>query len=209
MAFDNIVIDLSHHNGNVDLSQAAANGVAAVLHKATQGVSYTDPMYQKNFAQATANNLLWGAYHFATGEDGVEQADNFLNFVQPAPTTLMILDFEENRAGANMSLEDARAFLTHVQAQTGIWPGLYGGAYLKQLLGSTTDPVLQNSWFWLAQYGPTAVVPANWDAWTLWQYTDGAIGPSPKNIPGIGHCDQNCYNGPPDQLQQKWASGSL
>ena len=40
-------------------------------------------------------------------------------------------------------------------------------------------------WFWLAQYGPTPVVPRNWKTWTMWQYTDGAVGPKPHTVKGI------------------------
>lgn len=36
----NVVIDLSHHNGNPDLAGAKASGIAGVIHKATQGRSY-------------------------------------------------------------------------------------------------------------------------------------------------------------------------
>jgi lysozyme len=209
MIFNCSVVDISHHNGAVDLSHALSRGVIGILHKATQGLSYPDPMYKTNLDQSRQNGLMWGAYHFGTGEDGVTQADAFLSFVQPNPRTLIALDLEANPQGVSMNLEDARAFVVHIQSVTGIWPGIYGGYYLKQLLGSTTDPSLRNCWFWLSQYGPTAVVPPNWPTWTLWQYTDGAIGPNPNPIPGIGHCDQNCYNGTPDQLRQKWANGFL
>ena len=94
-----------------------------------------------------------------------------------------------------MTLEEARAFVTHVQSVTGRWPGLYAGAYLKEQLGTSTDPVLQNCWFWLSQYGPTAVVPAAWPTWTLWQYTDGAAGLPPYHVAGIGRCDRDTFNG--------------
>jgi lysozyme len=207
--YPDIVIDISHHNGNVDLAQAAASGIVAVLHKATQGVGYTDPKYAPNLAQAQANGLLWGAYHFGTGDDGVAQADAFLNFVQPTAQTLMALDIEANPQGASMTLEDARAFLVHVQSVTGRWPGVYGGYALKQMLGSQSDPTLQNCWFWLSQYGPTAVLPPNWASWALWQYTDGAINPNPVAVPGVGLCDRNYYSGTAADLQAKWQAGSL
>ena len=64
-------------------------------------------------------------------------------------------------------IEEARAFVTHVQAATGRFPGLYSGHYVKELLGSQSDPLLSKCWFWLSQYGPTPVVPANWPTWTL------------------------------------------
>jgi hypothetical protein len=91
--------------------------------------------------------MLWGAYHFGTGADGVEQADFFMEKVQPDANSLLVLDFESNPQGPSMTLEEARAFVTHVQSVTGRFPGLYAGAYLKQLLGVGHDPVLANCWF--------------------------------------------------------------
>jgi lysozyme len=43
MSYPDIVVDLSHHNGVVDLSKAAASGSVGVIHKATEGLSYQDP----------------------------------------------------------------------------------------------------------------------------------------------------------------------
>ena len=40
----NVVIDLSHHNGNIDMAAVAAGGVQGVIHKATQGWSYVRSM---------------------------------------------------------------------------------------------------------------------------------------------------------------------
>ena len=57
---------------------------------------------------------------------------------------------------------------------------------------------------WLAQYGPTAVVPPNWATWTLWQYTDGAVGPEPHQVPGIGRCDRDRFNGTESELKSFW-----
>jgi Glycosyl hydrolases family 25 len=44
----NSVIDLSHHNGAVDLGKASAAGILAVIHKATQGRTVVDPTYAPN-----------------------------------------------------------------------------------------------------------------------------------------------------------------
>lgn len=209
MASTNVVIDISHHNGAIDLSNAQDAGILGIIQKATQGSSFSDPTYQKNLNQAQALGLLWGAYHFGNGDDGVSQADFFLQTVQPTAGTILVLDFESNAAGSTMSLQEARDFVTHIQAVTGIWPGLYGGSYLKQQLGSQPDPILQNCWLWLAQYGPTPVLPPGWQNWTLWQYTDGHIRPEVNPIPGISPCDRDFYSDTPALLQQKWASGTL
>jgi len=53
----NVVVDLAHHNGSVDLSAAKANGIVGVIHKATQGTSYIDPMYENNRTKASNAGL--------------------------------------------------------------------------------------------------------------------------------------------------------
>jgi lysozyme len=103
-----------------------------------------------------------GAYHFGIGADGVAQADYFLSVVNPGPNDLLVLDLENDPQGPSMSLVEAHAFVTHVNQVTGRWPGLYSGHYIKELLQGNKDPILANCWFWLAQYGPTAVVPPTW-----------------------------------------------
>jgi lysozyme len=204
MTILNAVVDISHHNGNVDFKKVKADGIIGVIQKATQGQSNVDPTYEKNRKQAVEAGLLWGAYHFATGSDGLKQAEHFLGVTGTDPNTLLVLDFEPNPTGPSMTIEEARAFVTHVNEATGRFPGLYSGHYIKQLLGVNRDPVLANCWFWLAQYGPTAVVPPNWPTWTMWQYTDGAIGPEPHQVKGIGRCDRDKFNGGEAQLRKLW-----
>lgn len=209
MPTSNIVVDISHHNGSqIDFAKAKADGILAVLHKGAQGQSGSDPMYAKNRQKAAAAGLLWGAYHFGTGSDGVKQAENFLTQIGDRKNTLLVLDFEPNPTGPSMTLEEARAFVTHIVQETGRYPGFYSGHYIKALLGSNKDPLLAKCWFWLAQYGPTAVVPANWKTWTLWQYTDGAVGPPPYTVNGIGHCDRDKFNGSEADLRQFWAANA-
>lgn len=200
----NIVADISHHNSNVNLIKAKADGLIGVIQKATQGLLNVDPTYKKNQKKASDAGLLWGAYHFGTGSDGVQQAQHFLDTVQPDKQTLLVLDFEPDLQGPSMTLEEARAFVTHVHDAVGRWPGLYSGHYIKQLLGTNSDAVLANCWFWLAQYGPTPVVPANWKTWTMWQYTDGAIGDPPHSVNGIGLCDRDKFNGTEAALRNLW-----
>lgn len=200
----NVVIDISHHNANPDFGQAAAAGIVGVIHKATQGLTFKDQMYETNRQKALDAGLLWGAYHFGTGGDGSDQADFFLELVDPEADTLLVLDYEPNTQGATMSLADARAFVSQVNDKLGRFPGLYSGSLIKQQLGNKQDPVLAQCFFWLAQYGPTAVVPKNWPTWTLWQYTDGNLGPQPHTVPGIGGCDRDKFNGDLDGLKRLW-----
>jgi lysozyme len=151
----NVVIDISHHDGNVNLAKAKKDGILGVIQKATQGQTFKDPTYERNRQKAKDAGLLWGAYHFGTGSDGLKQAQHFLDVVGNDPGTLLALDFEPNPTGPSMDLEEARALVTHINEETGRFPGFYSGHYIKQLLGTSTDPILAECWFWLAQYGPT------------------------------------------------------
>lgn len=198
------VVDLSHYNGDVDLGRARAAGILGVIEKATQGTAEVDPDYRVNRDKARTAGLLWGAYHFGVGADGAAQAEHFLNTVGNDPGTLLALDFEANPGGPSMTLDQARDFVTGVRDRTGRYPGLYGGSYLKQLLGDGRDPTLAQCWFWLAEYGPEPRVPPNWPTWTLWQYTDGHVGPRPYPVDGIGACDRDAFNGGEDQLLRLW-----
>ena len=204
MSIINVVVDISHHNGQIDFAQAKASGIVGVIQKATQGQSGVDRTYDANRKAALQAGLLWGAYHFATGSDGIKQADNFLKVAAPDTDTLLVLDFEPNPTGPSMDLVEAHAFVSHVQQATGKHPGFYSGHFIKQLLGSRKDDVLANCWFWLAQYGPTAVVPPTWPTWIMWQYTDGNLGLAPHEVPGIGFCDRDKFNGDQTQLEKLW-----
>jgi lysozyme len=106
-----------------------------------------------------------------------------------------------------MTIDGARNFVTAIHDSIGKWPVLYGAHYLKDALSGAADPILSNCPLWLAQYGPNAVLPIGWDGWTLWQYTDGAVG-SPPPVAGIGHCDQDRFSGDADGLPAFWASVS-
>ena len=72
-----------------------------------------------NRAQAQTAGLLWGAYHFGVGADGVKQVDFFLRTVQPGPEDLPVLDFEADAQEPSLTLEEARAFVTHINEPPG------------------------------------------------------------------------------------------
>jgi lysozyme len=192
-AFYDGIIDLSHHNTVTDFGKVS-EAVTSVIHKCSQGLKYADPTYTSRREAARAAGLLWGAYHFGDGSDGVAQAQFFLSKVKPNED-LLVLDFEANPAGPSMPLVEAHAFVTTIFNETGRYPGLYAGHYLKQLLGSSGDSLLANCWLWIAQYSDHATVPPGWSSFTFWQYTDGAAGPNPKAVPGVGLCDRDIFNG--------------
>ena len=200
----NVVIDLSHFNQVTSFAEVKADGIVGIIHKATEGLSAVDPIYANHRSAAEAAGLWWGAYHFATGDDAVAQANHFLSVVNPGPQTLLVLDFEQNPTGSSMTVSGAEAFVTRVQQATGRWPGFYSGSYIKELLGQNRSETLANCWLWLSEYGPIPRVPANWPTWTMWQYTDGSVGPPPHSVAGVGNCDRDQFNGDMDGLTKLW-----
>jgi len=204
----NVIVDLSHHNERVDFVKAKKDGIVGVIHKATQGFTYVDATYSARRRAASDAGLLWGAYHFGVGGDGSDQADFFLNTVQPDGGVLLVLYYEPNLTGPTMSLDQACEFVEHVAEATGRWPGLYSGHLIKEQLGGMPpDPRLSNCFLWLAQYnGPTPLgIPPTFATWTFWQYTDGVQGALPHRVDGIGLCDRNKFNGSLVQLRRLWA----
>lgn len=208
MAEINVVVDLSHFNAVSSFETVKADGIVGVIHKATQGTVTIDTKYHVRKPEALSAGLWWGAYHFGIGGDGVAQAKHFLSVVTPEATDLLVLDLEENPGGAGMTLAEAEDFVKYVEAETGRWPGLYGGSYVKELLGNNKETALAYCWFWLSEYGPTARVPPAWDTWTMWQYTNGQVGPPPHSVTGIGNCDRDKFNGDLDGLKKLWGYGA-
>jgi lysozyme len=206
----NVVVDISHHNGDkLDFGKAKQAGVVGVIHKATQGFTVKDKRYETNRQKARDVGLLWGAYHFGVGGDGSDQADHFLNTVQPDAGTLLVLDYEPNPTGATMTLPQAREFVSHVAAVQGKFPGLYSGHLIKEQLGHIIppDPILSKCFLWIAQYSQAPAptnIPPTWPTWTFWQYTDGNMGSQPHDVPGIGDCDRNKFNGSLKNLKKLW-----
>lgn len=204
----NTVVDLSHHNANVDFAAAKADGVLGVIYKATQGSGYTDPTYDERRGLAVAQDLHWGAYHFGTAQDVPTQVAHFLDKAAPDASTLLVLDWEENTIASQgtMSLDQAKQFVQGVKDKVGRYPVLYGGSLIKQSVAAGGDPVLRQCPLWLAQYSSDPSLPAGWATYALWQYTDGQHGPEPHSVNGIGPCDRDVFKGTAAELAAFWKS---
>ncbi len=204
----NNVIDISHHNTVASFQQVKDSGIVGVFHKATQGRTVVDAKYHARRQRALDAGLLWGAYHFGTKGNVEEQAAHFLDTVNPTATDLLVLDFEPNGESGTMTLAEAEKFVRLVNDKTGRFPGLYSGqAFIREKVGSNTATVLKNCFLWIARYSsehPKA--PPAWTTFTLWQYTDGNAGDQPHQIPGIGRCDRNKFNGSLEGQQRLWTA---
>lgn len=200
------VIDISHWQDVTDWSAIRNSGVRAIFHKFSQGADYRDPRYAERRFAASGSGLLFGRYHFGTGENVAAQVGNLLEGWMEDEA--LALDWEDilDELGhlkppeEQMSPEQAEQFVSFVFAQTGVWPVLYSGNRLKDsMLKGFKPKALLNCRLWLAQWGTLRVLPAGWDKAFLWQHS------STGTVPGItGLVDLDRYDGTEDELRAEW-----
>jgi len=204
----NVVIDISHYQTITDNSfvQVYSAGIHGVIHKVTEGTSYVDGEYAPRQPMALEAGLMFGAYHFGRHGDALGQAHHFLDIAQPTPETLLVLDWESCGANPDMTLDEAEQFVRAIADELGRYPGLYSGeSFCGDALAGVTDTVLSQCWLWLAKYSEQMpAAPAPWAYVSMWQYTDGVSGPKPHEVPGIGRCDRDMWNGSEEGLRRLW-----
>ena len=209
------VIDISAHTTFCDFRLVRASNILAVIHKASEGDFFADPMCAERRSQAEAAGLLWGTYHFGKGDSsGEQQAAFFLESSRPGPRTLLALDLEPNEGDPSNSMtrEQAEAFVQAVASATGRLPLIYvhpswanGGA------GITPGSILARCGLWVVDYHASPTIPRAWatSGWRLWQYaSDEYAGRRARGrnriIQGLDRCDRNLFNGDVAALYQLW-----
>ncbi len=215
--------DINHHVTDEDaFAMLKRGGCEFVIHKATQGSGITDRLYTPRKKAALSAGLLWGAYHFNTGDNIPSQVQHFLDAAQPDANTFTALDFEDNRGG-NMSLSGAVQFLeildkelTKIAGGEQRFAKIYSGNRMKETVvhaDATTRVFLAKHDLWLCQYGPRARLvdsnsrPLPWSNYFLWQFTGDGVGPLPHNMAGIvtHGIDINRFDGDLEMLKSEWA----
>lgn len=164
--------------------------------KATEGTSYVNPWFGRDWAGARAASLVRGAYHYARPQLPLSTAvDQARAFVRVAGSTREqgdlppVLDLEETGGlGRAQLVAWARAWLATAQSLTGRLPVIYTYRYFwGTAMGG--DPGFGAYPLWLAAYsGGTPDPLPGWTRWTFWQHTASA------RYPGIsGGVDESVF----------------
>ena len=161
-------IDVSHWDGVVDWSAAAAAGVQFAFAKATQGADpgasgYTDGQFANNWAAMADAGVIRAAYHFIGlplpntpvvnwNVDLHSQIDHFLEVVGPLQDGDLppVLDIENGDSPARWNaliktnrsgaLDIVRELINYTTAQLGgVIPILYTGSFWWSDLGNPDD----------------------------------------------------------------------
>ncbi|GIH69979.1 glycoside hydrolase family 25 protein [Sphaerimonospora thailandensis] len=181
--------DISNHEPNHDW---AASPAKFGIIKATEGLTFRDSTFARNWKELDKKGIVRGAYHFGhPSNDPVAEAEHFLSMVnqQPGkPGDLLVLDLETTD-GMSVSHVNAwaKTWLAHVKAKTGVTPMVYSGWNFANTYGRG----LAEYPLWVAHYSkaPGKVTPpADWKSWAIHQYTEYPID---KNVSALS----------PDQLR--------
>jgi lysozyme len=123
-------------------------------------------------------------------DDPVLQANFFLSVVGSQAGSLPpVLDWETFSASPLLDTEHVLTWLQEVEDKSGVTPIIYGSP--DNLGALDLDARFLRYPLWVAQYSvATPRVPAPWETWRYWQYTDKG------NLSGIsGPCDLSFING--------------
>ncbi len=188
-------LDVSNWQGNIDYAQVKSAGIEVVYIKASEGTTFKDPYFERNYANAKANGLKVGFYHFVTAtnvQSAREQAQFFASVISgKTPDCKLAMDFEQFRGGITVSEinEISKVFLETVQQLTGKEVVIYSNLNDAQRVFSRE---LANQYpLWVAYWGSESGLlnsASNWQNWEGWQYTSRGI------VAGVnGYVDRNRF----------------
>ena len=213
MSFFEGIIDVFDEN-DLDLREAAQQGIGLILHQTGQGLYKTDAAYAERKEAALAAGFLWGAYHMLSAEDTARQLDRFLSLEDGSdPRIGLAVDWEESARGM-MSYQELQRFIGLFNARmkpryADRYPILYGGRVLRETDGIVAgDRLLAKCPLWYARYAaldhPLQIPSRTWATYTLWQFADEQRqfgGPPADVLPGA---DISRFQGTLDDLRGMW-----
>lgn len=180
--------DVSNWQGRVDWEAVKQRGGASFgVCKATEGQTYTDPSFARNWAAMKAARLPRVAYHFARpGRNlAADEARHFAKIVKrhgyDGANDLLALDVEtENSETLDEWCDEFFAELRRLMPLRA--EIVYTYSYFRQWKPRP------NRKLWIAAYGSSYTLPKGWESSQViaWQYTDR------ETWPGVaGPCDSN------------------
>ena len=196
-------VDVSSYQGDIDWELLASQDIQFAFIKATEGSSYVDPYFEKNYSSAIKTNLRIGAYHFFSFESsGKTQAENFCEKVSYTDSMLPpVLDVEYYGSYSSLSgaeLENVRSELRicidEIEKHFGITPVIYATQKSKnEIIGDE----FSDCDLWIRSVYLRVSDNMNW---SFWQYSDR------QKLDGYNgeekYIDMNVFNGNLEEFRQ-------
>ncbi|MCW3072820.1 MAG: putative exported protein [Bacteroidetes bacterium] len=207
-----IIIDAYYQNDINWNKMAADKRVAAVIHKASEGLK-TDSKYSERRDSAKSKGYLWGSYHLAKSGDAIAQADHYLSITGNDSSEFLALDLETIDSVQGMTLLNAEKFIERVHEKTGRYPFVYCNKDVREsIVNSYADTsVFAKCGLWYARFRNdiSDYDKKLWPSYSLWQFSCelncSTTGKCWYNVPGTDkNMDINVYNGTVEELRKKW-----
>lgn len=181
-------IDVSAHNGMMNLNAAASEGVEFIWIKASEGETFRDKNFRINHQKAGNAGMKRGAYHFFRfDKDGVSQAINLLETIGERELEMGIaIDIESSGNPTGIpkeKIEERLSAMVDYLNLRGFSPTLYTNKkdYYKYLADS-----FPGSRLWICSFSDDPISAE----WQFWQFSHHG------RISGIsGKVDLNVFGG--------------
>jgi lysozyme len=188
-------IDISSHNGMMNLDAAASDGISFIFIKASEGTTFRDSNFRLNYDKARHAGLSIGAYHFFRFDcDGVEQAVNLLSAIGNRQLDLGVaIDVEANSNPKNIPIELINNRLTAMADYLNLRG--YRVTFYSNKAGyyDYISESFKGFPLWICAFSET---PINTE-WTFWQYNHRG------HVKGInGDVDMNAFYGSEEDWEQ-------
>ena len=188
-------IDVSNWQRYIDYSQVKNDGIEMVYIKASEGTTFRDPYMEYNYANAKANGLKVGFYHYVTATTVTQaerQAEFFASVISGKDYDCKpAMDYERfYGVGRNQVNQIAVAFIRKLKEITGNEVIVYSN--LNNLRNTFDSRVANEGKLWLAYYSNTQNLTNLNVAWNTYigiQYT------SSGRVAGInGNVDRDRFS---------------
>lgn len=182
-------LDISEHNGKVNLVQAKAVGYTSVIIKASEGKTYNDSRLEFNYTEALRAGMYIGFYHYLKETSSPEdQAVKFHSMIKDKKNDIIpFLDVEDNFKNYK-AIDLVKRFIAKWESISDLPIGIYSGnSYCNEFL-SCKD--LSKYKLWVANYSTRPFKTNTWgENYSGFQYTECG------KVPGIvGNVDLNEFN---------------
>lgn len=169
-------VDVSHYQGEIDWQELAAQDISFAYIKATEGTTYTDDCFKKNWAAASETELAVGAYHFFSfSSPGKNQAEHFIEIVGSLSGKLIpAVDVEyygSKQPDKEAVVQELTDLLKTLEETYDVKPVIYTTytAYHDFIKGNFEEYPL---WIRNVYFTPNLGLLGKW---SIWQYTDREI----------------------------------
>ncbi|QGN32090.1 GH25 family lysozyme [Microlunatus sp. Gsoil 973] len=183
-------IDVSSYNAPVNWGKWWNKGKRFVYIKATEGTSYRNPSFGKQYTYSYRTGFIRGSYHFGRPDSasGAAQARYFVKhgggWSADGKTLPGALDLEQNYTNGkhpcwyNSDAENiawAKSFVKEYKRLTSRDAVIYTNmSFWKRCMGNTTA-FRETNPLWFAYYGTPTSVPGGWPYYTFLQYSGSGM----------------------------------